>query len=82
MMIPKGANIQTGIVFHRVIDSLETTIDLETDHVVLPHLFGTATINDRLTMLPNFFSILAAVAGVRGANLPAVRSVSSEQPRL
>ena len=57
MVIPNVPGLQAGLVFSKIIDTLEIYIDLDQQAVQIPGLFGTTRINDRVVLLPDLYAV-------------------------
>ena len=61
VLIPKTARHPSGIVFRNIIDTIESTIELDTDSITAPGLFGSSVLEGRITLMPNMFEIFDLV---------------------
>ncbi|MBF0459782.1 MAG: response regulator [Magnetococcales bacterium] len=53
MVIPAITGLQVGLVFSKIVDTMETYIDLDCHVIQADGLFGTARINGRLVLFPD-----------------------------
>ncbi|MBF0193815.1 MAG: response regulator [Magnetococcales bacterium] len=63
MLIPNMPDVQVGLVFSRIVDSLTISIDLDLDTVLMKGLFGSSWIQDRVVLFPDI-QALFEMAGV------------------
>ena len=63
MVIPTIPDLQAGLVFSRVIDTMETYIELDRKTIHAEGLFGSARINNRVVLFPDL-NVLFQMAGV------------------
>ncbi|MBF0446310.1 MAG: response regulator, partial [Magnetococcales bacterium] len=63
MLIPNIPNVQVGLVFSKIVDSLTISIDLDLDTVIMKGLFGSSWIQDRVVLFPDI-QALFEMAGV------------------
>jgi len=57
IMVPKLLQRPMGIVINKVIDTIETEIELDTKSIIAPGLFGTAVLNEKITLMPDIFKL-------------------------
>lgn len=62
IIVPKQLKHPMGIVFHQVINTVETVVELDTQTIMGPGLFGTAVINERITLLPDMYRLFELAA--------------------
>lgn len=62
VLIPKQMKHPFGIVINRVIDTVRTAVNLDTETEMSPGLFGTAIINDKITLLPDMYKLFEMAA--------------------
>lgn len=77
VIVPRQARFPVGIVFHRVINTFETAVELDTTSITAPGLFGTAVLDGRITLLPDLFRVLEMAAPEWYA---AARPAETERP--
>ncbi|MBF0583065.1 MAG: response regulator [Magnetococcales bacterium] len=53
MVIPAVSGLQVGLMFSRIVDTMETYIDLDCHVIQADGLFGTARIDGRLVLFPD-----------------------------
>ena len=66
MVVPSIPGIKAGLIFSRIIDTKEVSIDLDTQTIQATGLIGSTLIDDRVVMFPDIFSVLA-MSGVADA---------------
>ncbi len=57
IIIPKIGEKPIGVVINRIIDTVETAVELDTKTIVAPGLFGSAIIKDRITLMPDLYRL-------------------------
>jgi two-component system, chemotaxis family, sensor kinase CheA len=62
VIVPRQAKFPVGFVFHRVINTVEAAVDLDTASIAGPGLFGSAVLDGRITLLPDLFRLLEMAA--------------------
>ncbi len=70
MVIPNIPGIQAGLVFSKIIDSIDVYIDLDQRAVQMEGVYGSARINDQIVLLPD----LSQVFRMADVYLPPVNS--------
>ncbi|MEO5339147.1 MAG: response regulator [Magnetococcus sp. MYC-9] len=63
MVVPAVSGLQVGLVFSRIVDTMEAYIDLDTHVIQADGLFGTARIDGRLVLFPDL-NRLFQLAGI------------------
>lgn len=58
VIIPKMIENPLGIVAHKIIDSLETEINIDTENITSKGLIGSSLINNRLILFPDIYQIV------------------------
>ncbi len=58
LIVPSAGQGRIGIVVSHIIDTLDTTLHLDTGFIEAPYLYGSALINDKVTMLLNLNELL------------------------
>ncbi|MBF0381197.1 MAG: response regulator, partial [Magnetococcales bacterium] len=71
MLIPNMPDVQVGLVFSRIVDSLTISIDLDLDTVLMKGLFGSSWIQDRVVLFPDI-QALFEMAGVPVSQTPSI----------
>lgn len=62
VIVPRQAPFPVGVVFHRVINTVEAAVTLDTTSIVAPGLFGSAVLDGRITLVPDLFRVLEMAA--------------------
>ncbi len=62
VIVPKQLQNPMGIVIHRVINTVNTAVELDTKTISSPGLFGSSVINDRITLIPDMYKLFELVA--------------------
>lgn len=57
VIIPKIAKHPMGIVMYKVLDTINTKIELDTKTIMAPALFGSSVINDRITLIIDMYRL-------------------------
>lgn len=57
IIIPKLVKHPMGIVIDRVINTIDARIDLDTSTIMAPGLFGSAVIDQKITLLPDMYRL-------------------------
>ncbi len=57
IIIPKIGGKPIGVVINRIIDTVETTVELDTKTIIAPGLFGSAIIKERITLMPDLYRL-------------------------
>ncbi|OSM08612.1 putative chemotaxis protein CheA [Magnetofaba australis IT-1] len=63
MVVPNIPDMQAGLIFKRIIDTRETTIDLDCRAIRAEGLFGSAQIDNRVVLFPDVNSVFD-IAGI------------------
>ncbi|MFH0883573.1 MAG: response regulator [bacterium] len=61
VLVPKTYKHPVGIVFRNIIDTIESTIELDTESIVAPGLFGSSILEEKITLMPNMYEIFDMV---------------------
>lgn len=62
LIIPKQTKHPLGIVIHTVINTVSTTIELDTETITGPGLFGSAVLDERITLIPDIYRLFELAA--------------------
>ncbi|MEO5348242.1 MAG: response regulator [Magnetococcus sp. YQC-3] len=73
MVVPSVSGLQVGLIFSRIVDTMETYIDLDCRVIQADGLFGTARIDGRLVLFPDL-NRLFYLAGI----LPATADLQAD----
>jgi two-component system chemotaxis sensor kinase CheA len=58
LIVPSAGQGRIGIVVSHIIDTLDTTLHLDTHFIEAPYLYGSALIQDKVTLLLNLNELL------------------------
>ncbi|NJL60484.1 MAG: hypothetical protein HC887_13420 [Desulfobacteraceae bacterium] len=62
VIIPKQIRHPMGIAMNKVINTIETSVELDTAAIIAPGLFGSAIIDGKITLLPDMYRLFEIVA--------------------
>jgi two-component system chemotaxis sensor kinase CheA len=62
IIIPKQTKHPLGIVIHTVINTVSTAIELDTETIMGPGLFGSAVLDGRITLIPDIYRLFELAA--------------------
>ena len=62
VIVPRQAPFPVGVVFHRVINTVEEAVTLDTASIAAPGLFGSAVLDGRITLVPDLYRVLEMAA--------------------
>ncbi len=62
VIVPKQTKHPLGIVMNRVINTVNTAVELDTTTVISPGLFGSAVLENRITLLPDMYRLFEMAA--------------------
>jgi len=62
VIIPKNIKKPMGIVIKNVIGTLNTQVDLDTETIIAPGLFGSTVLEGKITILPDMFTLFEIAA--------------------
>ncbi|MFW6239011.1 MAG: chemotaxis protein CheW [Thermodesulfobacteriota bacterium] len=62
VIVPRQAPFPVGVVFHRVINTVEEAVILDTASIAAPGLFGSAVLDGRITLVPDLYRVLEMAA--------------------
>ncbi len=62
LIIPKHISHPMGIVINRVIGSVNARVELDTETIMAPGLFGSAVLDEKITLLPDMYSLFELAA--------------------
>jgi two-component system chemotaxis sensor kinase CheA len=57
VLIPKTYKHPVGLVFSNIIDTIESTVELDTESIRAPGLFGSSILEGKITLMPNMYEI-------------------------
>ena len=85
IIVPKAIRHPMGIVFSDVINTVNTTVDLDTETIMAPGLFGSAVLDGKITLLPDMYALFEMAApdwfppaGAEGASTRKSRILLAE----
>lgn len=58
VIIPKMVENPIGIIAHKIIDSLETEINIDTENITSRGLIGSSLINNNLILFPDIYQVI------------------------
>jgi len=62
VIVPKQIKYPMGIVFHQVINTIQTSVELDTGTIMAPGLFGSAVLDGKITLLPDMYRMFEMAA--------------------
>ncbi|MBF0100019.1 MAG: hybrid sensor histidine kinase/response regulator [Desulfobacterales bacterium] len=62
VIIPKRMKQPMGIVFHQVISTLETVVELDPLSIAAPGIFGSAILEGKITLIPDMYRLFELAA--------------------
>ncbi len=62
VIVPKQIKYPMGIVFHQVINTVQTSVELDTGTIMAPGLFGSAVLDGKITLLPDMYRMFEMAA--------------------
>jgi len=62
VIIPKQIRHPMGIVFDKVINTIQTVVELDTQTIMAPGLFGSAVLDGKITLLPDMYQLFELAA--------------------
>jgi len=62
VIIPKQIRQPMGIVFDKVINTIQTVVELDTQTIMAPGLFGSAVLDGKITLLPDMYQLFELAA--------------------
>ncbi len=62
VIVPKQTKHPLGIVMNQVINTVSTTVELDTATIMAPGLFGSAVLENRITLLPDMYRLFEMAA--------------------
>jgi two-component system chemotaxis sensor kinase CheA len=62
VIVPRQAPFPVGVVFHRIINTVQEAVALDTTSISAPGLFGTAVLDGRITLVPDLYRVLEMAA--------------------
>ncbi|MBF0118810.1 MAG: hybrid sensor histidine kinase/response regulator [Desulfobacterales bacterium] len=57
VIIPKFMKYPIGIIINKVIGTVNTEVELDTETIMAPGLFGSAVIDDKIALLPDMYKL-------------------------
>ncbi len=86
VLVPKTYKHPVGIVFKNIIDTIESTVELDTESIMAPGLFGSSVLEGKITLMPNMYEIFDMVfpepVGKGGAGRSKSKLKSGKAPSL
>ncbi len=62
VIIPKLVKHPMGIVINRVLTTITSNVELDTETIMAPGLFGSAVLEDKITLLPDMYRLFELAA--------------------
>lgn len=62
VIVPRQMRHPVGVVFHRVIGTVESVVELDAESIQAPGLFGSAVLENRITLLPDIYRLFEMAA--------------------
>jgi len=62
LIIPRHTEQPLAIVMNRVINTLQTVVQLDTETIMSPGLFGSAVLDGRITLIPDMYRLFEMAA--------------------
>jgi two-component system chemotaxis sensor kinase CheA len=62
VIIPKQIRQPIGIVMDKVINTIQTAVELDTQTIMAPGLFGSAVLDGKITLLPDMYQLFELAA--------------------
>ncbi|NLH50984.1 MAG: response regulator [Myxococcales bacterium] len=67
VIVPKNVKKSVGLVATKILDVLETDVDLDTSNIASPGILGSAILNERITLVLDLFTLFEKIdAGIFG----------------
>jgi len=83
VIIPRNMKYPAGIVIDQIVNTVRSSMKLDTESVVAPGLFGSAVIDGKITLFPDLFRILDMAAPEwRGKNGGGNRQIARKRKVL
>ncbi|MFP4347775.1 MAG: chemotaxis protein CheW [Desulfococcaceae bacterium] len=62
VIVPRQMQYPIGLVFNQVITTVESAVDLDTESIQAPGLFGSTVLENRITLLPDLYRLFELAA--------------------
>ncbi len=78
VIVPKQMRHPMGIIIHNVEGTISAVVDIDTKSIVAPGLFGSAILENKITLLPDMYRLFELAAPEWYQNKSVLKSDSSD----